>query len=327
MSVRVVPADHPGAIVEAAAALRRGELVAVPTETVYGLAACASDEAAIARVFEAKGRPRSHPLIVHVTGAEDARRYAAAWSARADALARAFWPGPLTLVVPRGPRVPDVVTGGGDSVALRAPRHPVARALLEALGEGFVAPSANRYQSVSPTQAAHVARAFADGPLPVLVLDGGPCAEGLESTVVDVRGAAPVVLRPGTIVPEALAAVLGEPVERFTGAAATDAVRASPGMDERHYAPRASVLLARSGAEAAATVAATPGAVRVTFGGAGTAVLPAEPAGAARELYALLNRLDAEGATAIVFDPVPAGDAWEALRDRLGRACAAIRAH
>jgi L-threonylcarbamoyladenylate synthase len=321
VSVRIVPAERPGAIAEAVAALRRGELCAVPTETVYGLAALATDEAAIARVFAAKGRPRTHPLIVHVAGIEDARRHAGEWSARAQTLAAAFWPGPLTIVVPKAASVPAIVTGGGDSVALRAPRHPVARALLALLHEGFVAPSANRYQSTSPTSAEHVARAFADREEPLLILDGGPSTEGLESTVVDVRGERAIVLRPGTITVNALAAALGEDVERFAGAAREDAVRAAPGMDRRHYAPRARVLLAGSHAEAVERAGALQGAVRVSFGpSAGAVALPADAAGAGRELYALLHRLDEDGAPVVVFEPVPPGEPWDALRDRLGRA-------
>lgn len=322
MTVRIVSAAAPGAIADAVATLRAGELVALPTETVYGLAARASDVAAIERVFVAKGRPRNHPLIVHVLGESDAARYAATWSPRAATLARAFWPGPLTLVVPKRDDVAAAITGGGDSVALRAPRHPVARAVLAALGEGFVAPSANRYQTISPTTAEHVASSLGESLLDVLVLDGGPCAEGLESTVVDVRGPMATVLRPGVITRAALAAVLGETVGEGPATAAADAVRASPGMDVRHYAPRATVELAGSIAEARARAASLgAGAVRVSFGPSeGAMALPADAAGAGKELYALLHRLDAEGARHVIVDPVPPGETWDAVRDRLKRA-------
>ncbi|HSN34083.1 MAG TPA: L-threonylcarbamoyladenylate synthase, partial [Ideonella sp.] len=175
---RVLPADAP-AIAEAAALLRAGELVAFPTETVYGLGGRALDPAALARIFAAKGRPPTHPLIAHVTSPAEAAALSSAWDARAERLAERFWPGPLTLVVPRAPSVPAALSGGKPTVAVRAPAHPVAQALLAALGEPIAAPSANRYQTVSPTTAAHVVRSLGDA-IP-LVLDGGRCQAGLES--------------------------------------------------------------------------------------------------------------------------------------------------
>ncbi|CAN5494312.1 L-threonylcarbamoyladenylate synthase [soil metagenome] len=323
MTVRVVLADEPGALALAVAALRRGELVAIPTETVYGLAALARDEAAIARVFAAKGRPKAHPLIVHVVSASAASTYGI-WSSRAEALADRFWPGPLTLVVPKRDNVSALVTGGGDSVALRAPRHPIARSILELLGEAFVAPSANRYQSISPTRAEHVAASLANAPVDVLVLDGGSCSEGLESTVVDVRGPTARILRPGMISREEVAEALGADVEAGPLVMAAGAARASPGMDERHYAPRAKLENVASRAAAIARAAAAgEHAVRVSFGvGEGAVSLTADAAGASRELSALLHRLDAAGATHVIVEKPPEGGAWDALRDRLSRAAA-----
>jgi L-threonylcarbamoyladenylate synthase len=315
--LEVVP-DGPEAranVAEAAARLRAGGLVAFPTETVYGLGARALDPAAVERVFATKGRPKGHPLIVHVRDEVEARAVASAWSARASRLAGDFWPGPLTLVVPRAPQVPDAVTGGLATVAVRAPAHPVALALLGALGEPIVAPSANRFQRLSPTRAEHVARSLGDAD--VLVLDGGPCARGLESTVVDVTGPRARVLRPGPVTRAALEAALGEPVEERAEAVPTDEARRAPGMDARHYAPRARLLLANDDAEAQALAAAWTGpgrAVRLR--------LPDDPDAASRALYAELHALDDAGVGAIVAVLPPQGDAWGALRDRLRRAAA-----
>src|SRR5258708_4362657 len=198
---RVIPvqrsAPDPAVMREAAEILRRGGLVAFPTETVYGLGARALDVRALARVYEAKRRPPHHPLIAHVAGAAQARALASRWPERADRLAAAFWPGPLTLVVDRAPHVPAALSGGAPSVAVRAPAHPVARALLAALGEAVAAPSAHVYQGLSPTLASHVVKQLGDAV--DLILDGGPRDAGLQATVVDLRGAVPLVLRPGAL--------------------------------------------------------------------------------------------------------------------------------
>lgn len=320
--IRIVPADAPGAIELASRRLREGKLVALPTETVYGLAARAADEAAVRSVFEAKGRPSTHPLIVHVRGAEDALAYASEWRPRVAALAAAFWPGPLTLVVPKRDNVSSIITGGGDSVALRAPRHPVARAVLERLGEGFVAPSANRYQTISPTRAEHVATSLAGSPVDVLVIDGGPCSEGLESTVLDVRGDVAHILRPGMIGRDAIAAVWGGPVDSVVSSVG-EGPRASPGMDRRHYAPQArlEVAASRELATLRAAELAPRKVARVSFGpSAGAVALPADAAEASRELYDLLHRLDAEGFEYVIVEAPPPEISWEALRDRITRA-------
>ena len=324
VTVRTLAADPPASLDEAVAVLRAGGLVAIPTETVYGLAALAEDDDAVAKVFVAKGRPRTHPLIVHVRGVDDVARWAKVWSPAADRLARAFWPGPLTLVVPKRDDVSDAITGGADSVALRAPNHPIARALLAKLGRAVVAPSANRYQSISPTRAEHVAASLADAPVDVLVLDGGASACGLESTVVDVRSEPCRVLRPGTIGREALEHALGAPVTAFEGAIA-EGTRPSPGMDARHYAPQTTLELAAGRAQAAQRESTLRAAgrrvVRVSFGPDGDAVaLPPAPDAAARELYALLHRLDGERWDVIVVEHPPAGAGWDAVVDRLTRA-------
>ncbi|NUR84717.1 MAG: threonylcarbamoyl-AMP synthase, partial [Nonomuraea sp.] len=223
-------------IEQAAGVLRAGGLVAIPTETVYGLAADAENAAAVARIFEVKGRPPTHPLIVHVGGAGQLDAWAERVPATARLLADHFWPGPLTLVLPRGPRVPLETTGGLDTMAVRVPDHPVALALLSAFGGGVAAPSANRFGSVSPTTAGHVRAELGDAV--DFVLDGGPCEVGVESTIVDVTGETPAVLRPGGVTREDLEAVLGHPL----AVPATSHVRV-PGQHPSHYAPRARVVL------------------------------------------------------------------------------------
>jgi L-threonylcarbamoyladenylate synthase len=321
---------------QAVAILRRGGLVAFPTETVYGLGARALDRDAIARVFEAKGRPRAHPLIAHVLGATEARAISASWPSSADRLARAFWPGPLTLVVPRAAQVPPEIAGGSDSIAIRSPSHPVARTLLAALGEPIAAPSANTYQSISPTTAAHVARSLGDRV--DLILDGGPCEAGIESTVVDVRGRVPLLLRPG-----ALDLVTLQRVEPATAVpdsvdSAEDDSRPSPGMDRRHYAPRTPLHVARTRTAAldeahlrqargehVALLLVSPldtpvgSVVRVV-------VLGPSPEGYAHGLYAALHDLDdlRPPASVILVEPVPAAAAWYAISDRLRRAATPV---
>jgi L-threonylcarbamoyladenylate synthase len=215
--------------------LRDGGLVALPTETVYGLAADAENELAVRRIFAVKGRPASHPLIVHLAGAAQAQEWASRLDEPAQRLMEAFWPGPLTLVVPRSARASDAVTGGQTTVALRVPAHPLAREVLERFGGGLAAPSANRFGNVSPTTAMHVREDLEDDV--DLVLDGGPCAVGVESTIIDLSSGAPALLRPGGTPLEAVERVLGRTVELRRGGD----VRA-PGMMASHYAPRAGVV-------------------------------------------------------------------------------------
>src|SRR5579872_6464070 len=316
-------------VAEAVAVLRQGGLVAFPTETVYGLGARALDATAVGRIFAAKGRPPRHPLIVHVSGEGDARPLALGWPAAAAFLSCAFWPGPLTLVVDRADRIPGVVTGGGPSVAIRAPAHPVARALLAALGEPIAAPSANRHQSLSPTTAAHVVAQLGgviDG-----VLDGGPCAAGIESTVVDVRCIPPVILRPGPIDRDALSRVVPG-IVAASPRMGDDEQRASPGLARRHYAPRARLLLERTKAgavDAARALAADGSRVGLVVypeddassesGALLWRALPCDPAGYGRAIYRVLHELDDEGADVIVVLAVPEGEAWRAVADRLER--------
>jgi L-threonylcarbamoyladenylate synthase len=316
---------------EAVAVLRAGGLVGLPTETVYGLAARALDPAAVARIFEAKGRPPSHPLIAHVLGEAHARAIALAWPAQAALLAEAFWPGPLTFVVDRAPVVPDVVAGGAPSVAVRAPSHPVARAVIEALGEPIAAPSANRYQGLSPTQASHVHKELSGWV--DLILDAGPCDAGIESTVVDVRGEPVRVLRPGAVSMAALRRVVPT-VEVGAAKLRGEETRASPGMQERHYAPRARLVfggtveqsaslaleLAGKGERVGLLVRASP--TRGVPEEVIVRVLPEDPEGYARDLYGALHGLDDRGVSVIVVERVPADEAWWAVADRLERGAA-----
>jgi L-threonylcarbamoyladenylate synthase len=330
---RLIPVDpsapDEAALAEAVRVLRAGRLVAFPTETVYGLGALALDEAALARLYEAKGRPSHHPLIAHVDSEERARGLARSWPPTAKRLAAAFWPGPLTLVVERAPHVPAKVAGGAPSIALRVPVHPVARALLGALGAPVAAPSANRYQGLSPTTAAHVVRQL--GERVDLVLDGGPCDAGIESTVVDARAEPARVLRPGAIGIEAMRSIVPD-IDARSQAPAAEEKRASPGMDARHYAPRAPLRLAPTVEDALATARAISRregkavgvVVRDSTAGEGvlgmvTRVLPPDPVGYARMLYAALHDLDDLGVCAIVVQAVPDEPAWWAVADRLAR--------
>jgi L-threonylcarbamoyladenylate synthase len=305
----------------AADLLRRGGLVAIPTETVYGLAADARQPQAVARIFEVKGRPRDHPLIVHLAGVEHLDGWIGdvddATRACVAALAAACWPGPLTMLVPRGPYVLDAVTGGRPTVGLRVPAHPMTTALLEVLGTGLAAPSANRFGRVSPTTARHVhddLSAFLD-PRTDAILDGGPCPVGVESTIVDLTTSPPQVLRAGAIDAAVIESVLEAPVAGGGGPS-----RAS-GMLTAHYAPAAEVLLAESAAAASAAAAEA----RAT--GRRVAVLDRtdDLVLAARMLYADLRAADADDVELLVVVLPPAEGLGHALRDRLVKAAAGSR--
>ncbi|HEX6815897.1 MAG TPA: L-threonylcarbamoyladenylate synthase [Gemmatimonadaceae bacterium] len=310
--------------------LRRGGLVAFPTETVYGLGANALDANAVSRIFAAKGRPTYDPLIVHVLNASAARAVAREWPEAADRLAEAFWPGPLTLVLPKRPLVPDIATAGLDTVAVRVPSHPVARAILEAANVPIAAPSANRFTGLSPTKAEHVARALGDRV--DLIVDGGPTMVGIESTVVDLSGDGPVVLRPGTIPAPALAAAIGALDIAVADARGGGTMpRRAPGMLDRHYAPRARIeLFDDASRRAAARSAATYTARGETVGALllaplGEAVthpmhMPNDPAAYARALYDALHTLDASGCQVVLVEAPPETAAWAGVRDRLSRA-------
>jgi len=307
-------------------ALREGEVVAFPTETVYGLGADAQNPDAIRRVFELKGRPATHPLIVHIEHQRALERWALTVPPSAQALAAKFWPGPLTLVLRRAPAVNLAITGGQDTVALRVPAHPVAQQLLKGFGSGIAAPSANRYGHVSPTRPEHVREEFGDAVR--TILDGGDCRIGLESTIVSCVDAVPRVLRPGFITLSQLRAVVPE----IEGKPATDSPRV-PGSDVKHYAPSTPLSIVTS-----ATLEEVVG--QLTADGRRVAVLATRPprtankhmtwvnAGRradayARELYVGLRTLDKSGASEILVEEVPEGEAWDAVRDRLHRAASA----
>lgn len=320
----------PEELAEAVRRLRSGGLVAFPTETVYGLGADALDERAVRRVFELKGRPAGNPLIVHVSSEPGARTVAAEWPAEASTLAARFWPGPLTIVVPRGDRVPAIVTAGGPTVAVRCPDHHLTLALLEAYGGPLVGPSANPSGQVSPTAAEHVRGAFREDE--VFVLDGGPCRGGIESTVVTLAGGPPRVLRAGLITAAQIAEVIGRPVEPARPGETPEAGEAavSPGMQTRHYAPRTrAVLFDRAGWPEVLHDA--PGPVVILSHCDRTAPAPhtvirmpeSAPAYAAR-LYAALREADARRPALIAIERPPDGPAdleiWGAIADRLARA-------
>ena len=329
--------DDPAALAAAAQRLADGGLVAFATETVYGLGARADDASAVAAIFAAKGRPADHPLIVHVVDLAQAAHFAAELPASARRLMAAFWPGPVTVIVPRAPGVAAAAAGGQASIGLRCPSHPVARALLREAARcgvaGVAAPSANRFGRVSPTCAAHVVQEF--GPA-LWVVDGGDCAVGIESTIVDCSRGRPVLLRPGVLTRAQLEAALGEPLH----AADAQAPRA-PGMLASHYAPRAQVRLwpAAALARAAAVLApAVPPDTAAQPTGKGLAVysrragdgppgalwrrMPDDPAAVAHELFAVLRDLDDTGVAEIWVEQPPAGPAWEGVLDRLQRAAA-----
>lgn len=315
----------PEEIAEAIARLKGGGIVAFPTETVYGLGARAFDQAAVARVFEVKGRPPINPLIVHVSGEGMAREVASAWPSEARRLAKAFWPGPLSMVVKKADRVPANVTAGGDTVAVRCPDHPLTLALIEALGEPLVGPSANVSGRVSPTDARHVREAFTDEQ--VYVLDGGPCRGGIESTVVDLSGGEARILRPGLVTGEMIAQELGRKTVRGGGGPDGSTLR-SPGLLPQHYAPATRTVLVDAAAVTELGKQHPGRSVVVGIQGhsGGEILLPADARGYAAGLYRALRDADASGADliAVVRPPVHGEDQelWEAVMDRLLRATA-----
>jgi L-threonylcarbamoyladenylate synthase len=322
----IVPAT-PEAIADAASSLRDGRLVAFPTETVYGLGADARNADALRRLFAAKGRPAHHPVIVHLASSAALPGWARAVPAYAEALAEAFWPGPLTLILERAEGVFDLITGGQDSVGLRVPGHAVAHALLDAVaergGDGIAAPSANRFGRISATTAQHVASEFGDEI--ALILDGGPCQHGIESTIVDCTGSEPALLRPGAIGFEQLARVLGRP-PRSPSAAPPRAA----GTLASHYAPRTQTrLLPRADLLGALGKLGKPGSHIAVLAHSvnqppsfeGTWFdAPSESAAYAQQLYANLRALDAREADEIWIEAPPDGPDWIAVNDRLRRA-------
>ncbi len=315
-------------VLAAAEALANGDLVGMPTETVYGLAADATSEAAVAKIFAAKGRPADHPLIVHVTCAEDAEHFSDDIPAFAKALMQSFWPGPLTLIVPRRAGVAKAAAGGQDSIGLRCPSHPVAVALLVAAASrgvpGVAAPSANKFGRVSPTTAKHVQEEFGDE---LLVLDGGACDVGIESTIVDCTRGSPVVLRPGAITRAQVDAVAGN-----SGDVETSVAPKAPGTLEAHYAPNAKVRLMNAkalqtaldvlGEKASKIAVYSRAVVKTKSPDIIRRRMPDDATETARQLFAVLREFDAAGVRLIWVELAPEAEEWDGVRDRLARAAA-----
>lgn len=301
-------------IIEAARLIRAGELVAFPTETVYGLGGNALDAAAVSRIYEAKNRPATSPLIVHVDSIEMAREVAAEWPQAAEQLARVFWPGALTLVLPKRTNIPDRVTAGLPTVGIRVPAHPIALELISAAGVPIAAPSANPFSAVSPTTADHVRAGLGDRV--AMVLDGGPTRIGIESTVLSLAGERAVLLRPGMVSQLDIEAVIG-PVQ--VGAPAVSGAHASPGLHRKHYSPETPVVLMHEGGE----LPSGRGAVlwmkqrRIAEQ---SIQMTADPATYGAALYATLHELDAQGLDWIAVEAPPQAPEWAAIRDRLERA-------
>jgi L-threonylcarbamoyladenylate synthase len=310
------PSPSSSEVAHAASRLRAGKLVAFPTETVYGLGANALDEAAVARIFEAKGRPITSPIIVHVSSLAMARTVVAEWPPAAERLAQRFWPGPLTLVLKKRPDIPSLVTAGLETVGVRMPAHPVALRLIEAAQLPIAAPSANRFTQLSPTTAQHVREGIGDRV--DYILDGGPCTVGIESTVLSLADSAPLLLRPGGISRTQIEAVIG-PIEQQHES--TGEAHPSPGMHPRHYTPRTRLLLVRDGEVPRAGAGAYlqlqhPPMEHVTK----LVIMPGHVATYAAHLYATLHELDALNLDWIAVDAPPETSEWEAVRDRLRRA-------
>lgn len=321
----------PAALAMPARALAAGQLVAFPTDTVYGLGANALEDAAVAKIFAAKGRPASNPLIVHIADLEDIHRVVTDFPPLAKSLARAFWPGPLTLVLRRREGVSPLVSAGLDTVAVRMPAHPVARALIRQAGVPVAAPSANRYTAVSPTTAAHVLEGLGDAI--DFVIDAGPTSVGLESTVLSLVDAPPQILRPGMVTLAQVAAIAPEVCyakPSFLGASVN---RASPGLARKHYSPNAALIIVEDAGEAlqdalhkapdparcACILVDAPDDATGARAGA-VEVLGRDPEHYARTLYATLHALDARHFTTIIVQRPPSDERWRAIHDRLERA-------
>jgi L-threonylcarbamoyladenylate synthase len=318
-------------IPEAVRILRAGGLVAFPTETVYGLGADATSAAAVARIFAAKGRPPTNPLIVHVADAVVARQYAGAWPPAASRLAERFWPGPLTLVLPKSPQIVPAASAGLGTVGLRVPDHPLALEMLRAFGGPVAAPSANKSNHVSPTTADHVRQELSDAV--DLVLDGGPCSVGIESTVVDLTGPRPAILRPGGVSRGEVEAVVG-PVDVFGGAIDAARPAPSPGQHAKHYAPRTRAVRfgpaqrvqvrANLNEQSKSGVMLIGSTDDLTRSGP-IVTMPGVPEVYAHHFYAVLRELDAMSLHTIFVEAPPHGPEWEAVRDRIIRATQPFR--
>ena len=323
------PALFQAAVKRAAELLCAGEVVALPTETVYGLAANALDEAAVTKIFRIKGRPAQNPVIVHVSGLEMAKRCVSDWPDNADRLAKAFWPGPLTLVLPRAKEIPDMVTAGGATVGVRWPSHPLIQAVIRTCGFPLAAPSANLSTQVSPTNVEHVRKQL--GGKISMIVDGGQSQVGIESTVVDLTVSPPEILRPGMIPAESLAAVIGN-IKHQTSNSERRTLR-SPGLLKKHYSPKAKLMVLNWQNDAdlnsrLSTLHLPPAAghviahTRIPSGEnfAGVSVIPHDAEAFARAIYAELYRCDEAGAEWIVVEAPPAAPEWRGIADRLKRA-------
>ncbi len=333
----ILPGEAPESVAAATRCLGSGGLLGLPTETVYGLAANADDDAAVAQIFKAKGRPADHPLIVHVADASAVAHYASEVPEFAAQLMQAFWPGPLTLILARRPGVANAAAGGNPTIGLRCPSHPVAHAVLNALLDksmpfcvwGLAAPSANQFGRVSPTTAAHVQGEFGDD---LLILDGGACMVGIESTIIDCTRGQPVLLRPGAITPAQVQAVCGLKVVSKDERSALDApAPKASGTLESHYAPRARVRLmdAQQMQVALADAGVASGLavwhrskMEKPAAGVLSVRMPANPELAARQLFAVLRAFDQQGVAQIWVEAPPEAFAWDGVRDRLQRAAA-----
>jgi L-threonylcarbamoyladenylate synthase len=326
------PALFAAAVESAAQQLCAGEVVALPTETVYGLAANALDEKAVAKIFQIKGRPANNPIIIHVAGIEMARRCVKTWPRRADKLARAFWPGPLTLVLPRAKAIPDIVVAGGVTVGVRWPSHPFIQAVIRACGFPLAAPSANLSSRISPTNAGHVRQQLGDK-IP-LIVDGGQSQVGIESTVLDLTASPPRVLRPGMIHAESLAAVVAGNIQHSTSNIQHATLR-SPGLLRKHYAPKAKLVvlnwlddkdlrakLSTFNPQPSTCFVIAHTRIPAAVDYAEVSVIPRDAEAFARAIYAELHRCDAAGAAWIVVETPPASPEWAGITDRLRRAAA-----
>jgi L-threonylcarbamoyladenylate synthase len=327
------PALFTAAVKRATELLRAGNVVALPTETVYGLAANALDEKAVAKIFQIKGRPANNPIIVHVASADMAGHCVAAWPDAAEKLARAFWPGPLTLVLPRAKEISGLITAGGTTVGVRWPGHPFIQAVIRECGFPLAAPSANLSSQVSPTNAGHVRQQLGDKIS--LIVDGGQSQVGIESTVLDLTASPPRVLRPGMIHIESLTAVCGEVQSPQSPVPSLDSPLRSPGMLEKHYSPKAKLVVLnwhddedlRSQLSTLNPQLLTCHIIAHTkipagFGAANVSVIPHDAEAFARAIYAELYRCDAAGAELIVVEAPPASPEWTGIADRLRRAAA-----
>lgn len=316
-TIRITPLNKED-LAKAAALIRAGRLVAFPTETVYGLGANALDAAAVARIYEAKGRPPTSPLIVHVDGIDTARSLVTAWPSEAETLARRFWPGPLTLVLPKNERIPDIVTAGLNTVGLRVPAHPIALELIRAAGVPIAAPSANRFTQLSPTTAEHV-RAGLENSID-FILDGGPTQVGIESTIVSLAGSIAELLRLGMVSRAEIEALIGPLGARTT--VSEGEAHPAPGMHARHYSPATRLILVRDGAVPECGQGAYVTVGKAVIPGVRSVSMPSNPQDYAAVLYAMLHDLDRQGFDWIAVEAPPEEPEWQAVLDRLKRASA-----